>query len=201
MFPRTCPGLKAMNGWKRVMVLSAHTGDGEFGCGGTVARLVEDGAEVHYVGFSTSKAVDVRESLSVLGIPPENLEIYDFENGFSARGVVGGLSDWKPNVVLLPIHTEGGRDEEPVLIQALRAFKHTTVLGYEVPRNRFSFSVRAYWGLEHRHLERKVRALSVYDEHGHEFASPDYVRAVATARGGNAGCAYAEVFEVYRLVL
>ena len=29
--------------WKRVLVLAPHTDDGEFGCGGTMARLVESG--------------------------------------------------------------------------------------------------------------------------------------------------------------
>ena len=38
--------------WKRVLVLAPHTDDGEFGCGGTMARLVEAGVEVHYQAFS-----------------------------------------------------------------------------------------------------------------------------------------------------
>ena len=38
--------------WKRVLVLAPHTDDGEFGCGGTMARLVEAGIEVHYHAFS-----------------------------------------------------------------------------------------------------------------------------------------------------
>src|SRR5581483_8652265 len=37
--------------WRRVLVLAPHTDDGEFGCGGTMARLVEAGAEVRYVAF------------------------------------------------------------------------------------------------------------------------------------------------------
>jgi LmbE family N-acetylglucosaminyl deacetylase len=38
--------------WQRVLVLAPHTDDGEFGCGGTMARLVETGADVRYVAFS-----------------------------------------------------------------------------------------------------------------------------------------------------
>ena len=38
--------------WQRVLVLAPHTDDGEFGCGGTMARLVEAGADVRYVAFS-----------------------------------------------------------------------------------------------------------------------------------------------------
>ena len=31
---------------KKVLVLAPHTDDGELGCGGTVARLLEEGCEV-----------------------------------------------------------------------------------------------------------------------------------------------------------
>ena len=38
--------------WKKALVLAPHTDDGEFGCGGTMARLVEAGCDVRYVAFS-----------------------------------------------------------------------------------------------------------------------------------------------------
>ena len=41
-----------IDGVKRALVLAPHTDDGEFGCGGTMARLVDEGAEVRYVAFS-----------------------------------------------------------------------------------------------------------------------------------------------------
>ena len=36
------------------LVLAPHTDDGEFGCGGTMARLIESGVEVTYAAFSTA---------------------------------------------------------------------------------------------------------------------------------------------------
>ena len=39
---------------RSVLVLAPHTDDGEFGCGGTIARLVDAGAEVRYVAFSSA---------------------------------------------------------------------------------------------------------------------------------------------------
>ena len=39
-------------GARRVLVLGAHTDD-EFGCAGTIARMTEDGVEVHYACFSS----------------------------------------------------------------------------------------------------------------------------------------------------
>ncbi|HQH22295.1 MAG TPA: PIG-L family deacetylase, partial [Thermoleophilia bacterium] len=74
-----------------VLVLAPHTDDGEFGCGGTMARLIENGVRVTYAAFSTAaKSVpegfpkdvlkhEVRAATRVLGIPEECLRVYDFE--------------------------------------------------------------------------------------------------------------------------
>ena len=53
--------------WRRALVLAPHTDDGEFGCGGTMARLVESGCEVRYVAFSIAT-----RSLPE-GFPPDTL--------------------------------------------------------------------------------------------------------------------------------
>jgi LmbE family N-acetylglucosaminyl deacetylase len=37
---------------KRILVLAPHIDDGEFGCGGTIAKLIADRAEVFYAAFS-----------------------------------------------------------------------------------------------------------------------------------------------------
>ena len=66
---------------KRALVLAPHTDDGEFGCGGTMVRLAEQGVEVRYVAFSIATkslpqgfapdtlAREVREATAHLGVP------------------------------------------------------------------------------------------------------------------------------------
>ena len=56
-----------IEGCQRALVLAPHTDDGEFGCGGTAARLVEAGCEVRYVAFSIAT-----RSLPP-GFPPDTL--------------------------------------------------------------------------------------------------------------------------------
>ena len=41
--------------YSKILVLAPHTDDGEFGCGGTIARLVDTGASVTYVAFSSAE--------------------------------------------------------------------------------------------------------------------------------------------------
>ena len=40
-----------MNKIERILVLAPHTDDGEFACGGTIARFIEEEVECYYVAF------------------------------------------------------------------------------------------------------------------------------------------------------
>ena len=70
-----------IDSWTRALVLAPHTDDGEFGCGGTMARLVEAEIDVRYVAFSIATkslpygfppdtlAREVRAATAEIGIP------------------------------------------------------------------------------------------------------------------------------------
>ena len=53
------------------------------------------------------------------------------------------------------------QDHQTIAAEGLRAFKRTTILGYEIPWNQFSFAKQAYVVLEELHLEAKVRGTGV----------------------------------------
>ena len=170
--------------WQRVLVLAPHTDDGEFGAGGTMARLVDEGSEVRYVAFSIATrslpagfppdtlASEVREATAELGIPDENLTVHD-------------------------VH----QDHRTIAEEGLRAFKRTTVLGYEIPWNNFDFAYQAYVSLQQAHVDKKVAALGKYESQQHRrYSDPEYIRNVARTHGINVNREFAEVFEVYRVV-
>jgi LmbE family N-acetylglucosaminyl deacetylase len=210
-----------LEGWQRVLVLAPHTDDGEFGCGGTMARLVEAGAEVRYVAFSIATkslpdgfapdtlAREVREATTELGIPEERLTVHDFEvRTFPERRqdilelLIALWEDFRPDAVFQPSHHDVHQDHQVVAAEGLRAFKRTTVLGYEIPWNNFDFSYGAYVALERSHLERKAAALAKYASQQHRrYADPEYMWALARTHGINVNREYAEVFQVYRLVV
>ena len=206
--------------WRRVLVLAPHTDDGEFGCGGTIARLAEAGAEVRYVAFSIATkslpagfppdtlAREVREAIAEVGLPPEQLTVHDFEvRSFPDRRqeilelLIGLWEEWPPDAVLQPSLGDIHQDHQVIAAEGLRAFKRTTVLGYEIPWNTLNFNYQAYVALEQRHVERKVAALARYESQQHRnYANPDYIWNLARTRGINVGREYAEAFEVYRLI-
>jgi LmbE family N-acetylglucosaminyl deacetylase len=207
--------------WRRVLVLAPHTDDGELGCGGTMARLVEGGVEVRYVAFSIATrslppgfapdtlAREVREATAVLGVGEAQLTVHDFEvRTFPEHRqeilelLIALWEDLRPDAVLQPSVKDIHQDHQVVAAEGLRAFKRTTVLGYEIPWNNFNFDNQAYVALERPHLEQKVAALSKYASQKHrKYADPEYVWNLARTNGINVGRELAEVFEVYRLVV
>jgi LmbE family N-acetylglucosaminyl deacetylase len=210
-----------IDGFTNVLVLAPHTDDGEFGCGGTMARLIENGIRVTYAAFSTAaKSVpegfpkdvlkhEVRAATGVLGIPETDLRIYDFEvRTFPTvrqdilEEMIVLQQELDPDCVLLPALIDLHQDHKTIAEEGLRAFKRTTVMAYEIPWNNLSFTHQAYVRLEGRHVEKKVEALSCYASQGHRnYTREDYIRNVALTRGVNIGCEFAEVFEVYRWIL
>ena len=93
------------------------------------------------------------------------------------------------------------QDHKTVAEEGLRAFKRTTILGYEIPWNNFDFAYQWYVSLEKTHLERKVAALEKYASQQHRrYANPEYVWNVARTHGINVNREYAEVFQVYRVI-
>jgi LmbE family N-acetylglucosaminyl deacetylase len=209
-----------VTGWQRALVLAPHTDDGEFGCGGTMARLVEEGAEVRYVAFSIATrslpegfppdtlAREVREATAELGIPPGNLTVHDFDvRTFPDHRqeilelLIGLWHDWEPEVVFQPSLHDIHQDHQTVAAEGLRAFKRTTILGYEIPWNNMDFAYQAYVSLERRHIERKEAALAQYASQQHRrYANAEYVWNLARTHGININREYAEVFQVYRLI-
>jgi LmbE family N-acetylglucosaminyl deacetylase len=206
--------------WERVLVLAPHTDDGEFGCGGTMARLVETGADVRYVAFSIATrslpegfppdtlAQEVQEATAELGIPDDRLIVHDFdvrrfpEHRQEILEVLVALWDeWRPDAVFQPSLHDVHQDHQVIAAEGLRAFKRTTLLGYEIPWNNFNFVYQAYVSLEESHIEKKIAALSRYASQQHRrYSDSEYIRNVARTHGVNVNRDYAEVFEVYRVV-
>src|SRR5919204_6570802 len=167
--------------WRRALVLAPHTDDGEFGCGATMARLVDTGADVRYVAFSTATkslpegfppdtlAREVREATAELGLAQSQLIVHDFDvRTFPERRqdilelLIALWEEWRPDVVFQPSLHDIHQDHQVVAAEGLRAFKRTTILGYEIPWNNFDFAYQWYVALEQKHVDLKVAALERY---------------------------------------
>jgi LmbE family N-acetylglucosaminyl deacetylase len=206
---------------KRVLVLSPHIDDGEFGCGGSVARLSREGCEVYYAAFSTAEAsvppgyppnileTEVREATQHLQIAPERLIIYRYAVRTLSQHrqeileeMVRLKRDLSPEMVFLPCSHDLHQDHETITREGLRAFRNGTLLGYEMPRNNITFTAQAFMALSEDDLSRKIRALKCYESQKFRgYTDERYVRALALTRGVQIGVDLAESFEVLRWVM
>jgi LmbE family N-acetylglucosaminyl deacetylase len=207
--------------YQNILVLAPHTDDGEFGCGGSIAKFLEKGSNVHYVAFSTAKKSvpeglpqdilekEVKEATKRLGIPPENLIIYGFEVrklNYVRQDVLEELVKLKkeidPDLVFLPSPGDLHQDHNTVAMEGLRAFKQTSILGYEVPWNNLTFDNQCYIRLEEHHVQQKVYALDAYNsQKTRYYATEDFIYSLAKTRGVQINATYAEAFEVIRWII
>ncbi|MDD3686197.1 MAG: PIG-L family deacetylase [Bacteroidales bacterium] len=206
--------------FKRILVLAPHTDDGELGAGGTIARFVEQNADVFYVAFSTAAEsvpahlpsdilkTEVRAATSELGIKSENLIIYDYRVrhlNYERQDILEKLiylrSNVKPDLVLMPSLHDIHQDHNTVAQEGLRAFKTTTVLGYELIWNNLTFNTTSFVSLEQKHIEQKCKALEMYkSQAGRDYISREFIFSLAKSRGVQIGKSFAVSFEVVRWI-
>ncbi len=204
----------------QALVIGAHTDD-EFGCAGTIARMVESGGEVHYACFSPCEESvpegwdrdvlkrEVRAAIKVLGILPDRFHLYDFKvRHFPAHRqeileeLVRLRKEIEPQIVFVPAMSDTHQDHQVMAREGFRAFKHSTILGYELPMNTVAFQHAAFVRLEERHLEAKLRHAAAYESQAfRSYLRPEFIRSLAAVRGVQINHHAAEAFEVIRTVI
>jgi len=209
------------NSFKKVLVLAPHVDDGEFGCGGSIAKFVEEGKEIYYVAFSTAEdsvpagfpknvlETEVRKATGILGIIPENLIIYRFQVrklSYVRQEILEELIKLKkeinPDLVFMPSPNDVHQDHHTIAMEGIRAFKQITILGYELPWNNITFNTSAFIKLEERHVTKKIEALKAYEsQKDRYYANEEFIKSLAVTRGTQISAKYAESFEVIRWVI
>jgi LmbE family N-acetylglucosaminyl deacetylase len=207
--------------FKIVYVLAPHTDDGELGAGGTISKLIENGSKVYYFAFSTAEQsvpegmpkdilkTEVKNATARLGIKEENLIIFNYEVrklNYARQEILEDLINHrrilKPDLVLIPSLNDIHQDHSTVAQEGLRAFKNTTILGYELIWNNLTFNTTSFIKLDKKHIQSKCNALKEYkSQKGRDYMSEEFIFALAKTRGIQIGSQYAESFEVVRWVI
>jgi len=205
----------------RILILAPHTDDGEFGCGGSMAKFIEEDKEVYYVAFSGAEKSlpedmpkdtlrkEVKKATSVLGIKEENLVVLKYpvrEFPHYRQAILEDMikleREIKPDLIFLPSTSDTHQDHQVIVNEGFRAFKKTSMLGYEIPWNNLVFTTNSFILLEKRHLDKKIEALECYiSQLGRNYVTEEFVRALALTRGVQIGAKLAETFEVIRWIL
>ena len=200
---------------RKVLAIAPHVDDVELGAGATIHQLGKHN-EVYYIGLSCPPLVkqdvfmsEFRTSARILGLDPARIILRNFDprNLFDARGEILQLlydlnKEIKPDLVLIPNSQDIHQSHEVVFAEARRAFKYTTILGYELPWNNMNFSMDVFITLGREDVDAKIAAINAFEtQKSRIFFSNDIVGDLARVRGKQIGNEYAECFEVIRMIL
>ena len=208
----------SLSSFKNVYVLSPHTDDGELGAGGTIAKLNELGANIYYFAFSTAEKsvpegfnrnilkTEVLEATNELGIPKKNVCLYEYEVrklSYFRQEILESLIYHRekiyPDLVLMPNLNDIHQDHMTISNEGLRAFKNTTILGYELIWNNLKFNTTSYVGLNKKHIQKKINSLKKYKSQAQKsYFDSEFIFSLAKTRGTQFGVELAECFEVVR---
>lgn len=211
----------SIQGIKKILVLAPHTDDAELGCGGTMARFLEEGIEIYVAAFSTARASvpegsdpdilrkEFIKSMDIIGITEDHYFIYDYQVrklNYSRQEVLEVMvklkNDIQPDLVLLPSGNDLHQDHEVVHNEGLRAFKDNSIWGYELPWNHVTFNTEAFITLHQKHIDKKWEMMSVYESQliqNRNYFTREFIEGLARVRGVQVKEDYAEAFEVIRL--
>lgn len=196
--------------YMKILCLSPHTDDSELGCGGTIARLIEEGHDVKYVAFSYCGNADLKlelqRSSSILNVDViscMNNEVRNFN--INRQGILDNMIELRniisPDIVFMPCKNDLHQDHCVIYEEGLRAFKNCTIYGYELIWNNLVFNAQSFFKLEERHINKKIHAIKEYTSQSHRnYMDSDFIRSLAKVRGTQIGCEYAESFELIRLI-
>lgn len=205
----------------KVLILAPHTDDGEFGCGGTIAKLIEQGCRVYMAAFSACEQSvlkkypadvlisEIKKATSVLGIAAEDLFLYDFQVRIftdKRQEILQKLIDLretiKPDLVFMPSLNDIHQDHYVIANEGLRAFKFSSILAYEMPWNNITFNTSSFVILDDKHVSKKVEALKEYMSQSHRsYCNEEFIRSLARTRGVQINAQYAETFDIVRWII
>jgi LmbE family N-acetylglucosaminyl deacetylase len=207
------------SGIKKALVLAPHPDDAELGCGGLISLLCSRNIEVSVCIFSLCEesipeafpkdvlAEEFIKSAKYLGIKEKNAIIkkykvrrFDENRQDILEEMVKLRNSIQPELVLMPSLDDVHQDHEIIAKQALRAFKTTKLLSYELPWNQMKTNLNFFVELTKEQLEAKVNSLSYYESQKHRAYTGSFLYNLAEVRGVMSGCSMAEAFKIEKWV-
>ena len=207
--------------FQKILILAPHTDDGEFGCGASINKWVEEGKEVYYATFSACKQsvlpqfpediliTEVKAATASLGIAPDHLILHDYEVRtftYHRQEILDDLiklrETLQPDLVLMPSLNDIHQDHKTIAEEGLRAFKFGSILCYEMPWNNLNITTNFHVNIDEANLKAKWDAINVYEsQSGRSYKDFDFIKGLARLRGTQINTDFAEAFELIRWII
>jgi len=206
---------------KKILVFAPHTDDGELGCGGSIAKFIEDDNRVMCVAFSIAEdsvpegfakdalAIEFTQAMLTLGLQKEDIQYHTFQvrhfpehRQDVLQKMIEVRNVYNPDLVFIPSLHDIHQDHQVIANEGLRAFKKVSILGYEMPWNNIVFETRCFITLHKKHVQKKIDALHCYKTQQHRtYLNDEFIWGLAKTRGTQFEHEYAEAFEVIRWIV
>ncbi|MFP3855400.1 MAG: PIG-L deacetylase family protein [Anaerolineales bacterium] len=200
---------------KRILFVGAHPDDIELGCGALLANIV-DRAEVLCLTLSDNQenpalgglVEEHYRSMEVLGVDRGSVLMESFDTRNFARDRQRILEylyelnrEHRPEIVFVHSSADIHQDHGVVTQEALRAFRGTSVLGFDVIRSSYGFFPNFLVEVRQQDVDRKLKALAEYKTYKDKYYfDPELIRATLVRHGALAERPYAEGFDILRIV-
>ncbi len=198
-----------------VCFIGAHPDDIELGCGALIADIVDQTNVICLTLSDNQKNPELQNlveehqaSMSILGVKPENVLLHDFTTRrFQAarQEILEVLIDIKkkyhPEVVFVHTAQDIHQDHQTATQEALRAFRGTTLLGFDVLRSSYGFFPDFLVEVSEKGVRTKVEALKAYTTYADKYYfDEDIIHSTAIRHGALAERPFAEGFDILRIV-
>ena len=200
---------------KRVCFIGAHPDDIELGCGALIAHISAKTEVMCYTLSDNQKnpllANVVKEhfaSMAALGVPADHVTVGKFETRRfpqARQEILEYLIEinhkFHPEIVFVHTQSDIHQDHGTVTEESLRAFRGTTVLGFDVVRSSYGFFPTFLVEVTEEDVERKIAALAQYHTYESKYYfDPGLTRATMIRHGALAERPYAEGFDIIRVI-
>jgi LmbE family N-acetylglucosaminyl deacetylase len=198
-----------------ILAFGAHPDDLELGCGATLAKLVEAGAQVRAVIFSqgdvgaspgSDRAAETRSALNSLGV--QDIHVHNFPdtrlhehlNDLIAAMQVH-VRETAPDRLYTMFKEDRHQDHRAVYQASVVACRRVPqILAYETPSSYPNFIPTVFEQVAD-YMERKVEALKLHQSQAERlYMNEDMIRSAAHFRGVQVELGRAEGFIPYKLV-
>lgn len=200
---------------KKILFIGAHPDDIELGCGALIAHISSK-ADVLCITLSDNQKNPVLgnlvsehyQSMMILGIPKMQVILEKFETRKfqeHRQEILEFLfkqsQSFQPDIVFTHTRSDLHQDHKTVTEETLRAFRGTTVLGFDVIRSSYGFFPNFLVEVTEEDLEKKVAALGSYSTYQKKYYFDEQItRATLIRNGALVERRYAEGFETLRII-
>lgn len=200
---------------KRVLFLGAHPDDIELGCGALIHHI-SGRSDLSCVTLSDNRknpelrnVVDEqRRSMQILGVPAARILYGPFETRIFPQARQEILeyflklrAELQPDIIFVHSNQDVHQDHLTMTQEALRAFRGITLLGFDVVRSSYGFFPHFLVKVDEADVDAKIEALRQYETYrGKYYFEPELTRSIMIRHGALAETAFAEGFDILRIV-